>query len=502
MGIIIKQTIRSSIYAYSGIIIGFVTTALLMPKFLTEAQVGLVRLLTSISILLAQMSNLGFNGAGGRLFPYFRNVDRQHNGYLFWALFVSIIGLIITLGVWSLNQTFILDFLNAEKSPLLKEYLFWVIPLTIFTVFFFIFDNYSRFLFDTTSGTFLKDFLQRVFLFLAIIIFYFKLVNFSGYVMLYVLALSLPTFFIIANVWRKKTLFFKPIKNFWSKDLIRNFASLSALTFLSGFTSQVVMYLDQLQVTSQLNLSANGIYTTMMMFGTVIYTPTLHINRIGGTIVAEAWKNNDMANIQEVYVKSCLNLLIVGSLLFMVVVGNLHNIIAVLPTYSAGYWVVVWIAIGKLFDMATGLNGTILQTSKYYFWDTVFIIFLIIGTWLMNNWLIPIYGITGSALATTVIIVIFNIFRTLFVWRAFGLFPFSVKNIYVIIIAFLVFAFVYFLPILPKINFIPSYILDTPFRTAIITLMFIGLIYFFKISQDMNQMMDGFVAKYYSKIFK
>ena len=89
MGIIIKQTIKSSIYAYTGIALGFITTALLMPKVLTEAEVGLVRLLVSIMVLLAQVSNLGFNAAGGRLFPYFRNPERQHNGYLFWACVVS-----------------------------------------------------------------------------------------------------------------------------------------------------------------------------------------------------------------------------------------------------------------------------------------------------------------------------------------------------------------------------------------------------------------------------
>jgi O-antigen/teichoic acid export membrane protein len=495
MGIIIKQTIKSSVYTYTGIILGFVTTAILMPKILLEEQVGLVRLLISIMILLAQVANLGYTAAGGRLFPYFRNPEKQHNGYLFWGCIVSSVGLLITLSIWSFNQAFVLDFLNVKASPLLRDYLFWVAPLTIFTVIYYIFDGYLRFLYDTISGTFLKDFLQRIFLLIAILVFYFQWIDFSGYVVLYVIALSFPSVLLVLRVWQKGWLFFKPIKGFWTKEMLRSFASLSVLTFLSGFTSQVVLYIDQIQVTSMMNLSANGIYATMMMFGTVIYTPTVHVIRIGGSIIAESWKSQDLDMIKDVYDKSCLNLLIVGCLLFMGVVANLNNIFEVIPNYEPGRWVVIWIGIGKLFDMATGLNGTILQTSKYYFYDTLFMVFLIVGTWLMNHWLIPIYGITGSAIATTSMVFAFNIFRTIFVWIAFGMFPFSLKNIYVLWIAGLVFWVISFIPTFPSFGKIPNFLIDTPLRSVLIGLLFIGTLYFTKISSDMNQIIDGFWAK-------
>jgi len=495
MGIIIKQTIKSSIYAYTGIALGFITTALLMPKVLTEAEVGLVRLLVSIMVLLAQVSNLGFNAAGGRLFPYFRNSERQHNGYLFWACVVSFVGLCITLGTFAINYEFVLNLLNVKASPLLREYLFWIFPLTIFGVFFLVFDNYARVLYDTVSGTFLREFGQRVFLFIAIILYLFKFVDFKGFVAAYCIGLCLPTVFMALRVWQQGNFFFKPIKGFWTNKIRKEFVSLSSLTFLSGFTSQVVIYLDQLQVTSIINLDANGIYSTMMMFGTVIFTPTTHISRIGGAIIAEAWKNNDLKTIKDVYEKSCLTLLIIGSFLFIGIVTNLHNVFEILPAYEAGKWVVIWIGLGKLFDMATGLNGLILQTSKYYFYDVIFMVFLIVGTWLMNQWLIPIYGITGSAIATASIILIFNVFRTIFVWVAFGMFPFSLKNIAVIIIAVLVFGFTMMIPTFPAIGNIPSFMIDTPIRSLIVSILFGSAIYFTKISSDVNQLVDGFLKK-------
>jgi O-antigen/teichoic acid export membrane protein len=495
MGIIVKQTIKSSIFAYVGIALGFVTTALLMPKILTEAQVGLVRLLVSIMVLFSQISNLGFNAAGSRLFPYFRNAKKQHNGYLFWACIVTIVGLIITLSVFAINYKFVLKLLNVNSSPLLKDYLIWVFPLTIFGVFFSVFDNYARVLFDTVSGTFLREFGQRIFLFIAVLLYFFAFVNFSQFVAVYCVGLCLPTVFMVFRVWQQGNFHLQPIKNFWTPKLLKEFVSLSSLTFLSGFTSQVVMYLDQIQVTSIMSLSANGIYATMMMFGTVIYMPTMQISRIGGAVIAEAWKNNDLKTIREVYEKSCLTLLIIGSLLFICVTTNLHNIFEILPAYQSGYWVVIWIGLGKLFDMATGLNGLIVQTSKYYFYDTIFMLFLIVGTWLMNQWLIPIYGITGSAIATTAIILLFNVFRTAFVWFVFDMFPFTIKNIYVLIIAGFVFGLAYFMPIIPSIGIIPSYLIDTILRSVTIICIFGGTIYFTKISSDVNKLIDGLILK-------
>ncbi len=496
MGIIIKQSIKSSIFAYVGILIGFVTTALLMPKVLSEAEVGLIRLITSISILLAQFSNLGFNAAGVRYFPFFRNYENGHNGYLFWAFFTTMVGLFITLLVLFFNDGLILDFFNASKSSLLGEYLIWVIPLTIFTVFFYVFDNYSRFLFDSTSGTILKEFIQRIFILLAVLAVFFKFSNFDNFVLLYVFALSFPTVLLVIQLWQKKQLVLKPINKIWTKEFTKGFSNLAMLTFLSGFSTQVVQYIDQIQVTKYISLEANGIYATMMMFGTVIYMPTLQLSRIGSSVIAEAWKTDNFKTISEVYSKSCLNLLLFGLFLFLCVTLNLSNLFEFLPNYQSGYWVVIWIGLGKLFDMATGLNGVILQTSKYYYLDTLFMMFLIVSTWLLNSMLIPQLGITGSAIATTISILMFNIFRTIFVWWAFKLMPFSWKNFNLIIIGVVVYFVIAFLPKVQIFGQLPTFLSDTPIRLFLIAVVYFGLVYSLNISEDFNKI----VAKYFQYI--
>ena len=82
MGIIKRQTIQASVYSYAGVAVGFLTQGLIFPHVFSKAQIGLLALLVALSLVLMQVASLGLNNAGGRYFPYFRNTERQHNGYL------------------------------------------------------------------------------------------------------------------------------------------------------------------------------------------------------------------------------------------------------------------------------------------------------------------------------------------------------------------------------------------------------------------------------------
>lgn len=496
MGIIVKQTIKSSIYAYLGVALGFFTTSWLMPHSMTTEENGLVRLLWSITVLLVQFSNLGFNTAGIRYFPHFRDEKNSNNGFLFLSCMISLIGFVICMGLFSIYKPFIYKLLNAEPSGILEENLYSIIPLTLFTLYFNVFDNYAKSLYNATTGTFWKEFGQRIFIAISIIIFLLKLVNFQVFIILWQIAICLPTLVMIGKVWYDGNLNLKPQLNFLTPQLIRGIASLSALTFLSGFTTQIVKYIDQIQITAHKGLSENGIYATVMMFGSVISMPSQQLARISGTVIADAWRNNDLDNILKVYQKSCINQLLIGGLVFIGIIANLHNVFAILPPeYATGKWVIIIIGIGQIFDMFTGVNGIILSTSKYYYFDSIFMILLIFGTWQLNEALIPEYGITGSAIATALSILAFNSFRTFFVWYKFGMQPFSLHNLYILIIMAAVYFLSMLLPVVPGFAGIPGFLIDTPIRSALITSVFIFTVYTLKISPEINTLLDSSIKK-------
>ena len=61
MGIIIKQSIKGSIWSYVGVIIGFVTTTYLYTEYLTTELVGLFGLLAAYAALTGQLFFAGLS---------------------------------------------------------------------------------------------------------------------------------------------------------------------------------------------------------------------------------------------------------------------------------------------------------------------------------------------------------------------------------------------------------------------------------------------------------
>jgi len=98
-----------------------------------------------------------------------------------------------------------------------------------------------------------------------------------------------------------------------------------------------------------------------------------------------------------------LDILIVGSFLFLLIWVNLDNIFSLMPgSYSDGRYVFLFLGLARVMDMYSGLNGTILVTSKKYRYDFTFSLMLVALTVASNALLIPRWGMTGAALATMI----------------------------------------------------------------------------------------------------
>ena len=67
--------------------------------------------------------------------------------------------------------------------------------------------------------------------------------------------------------------------------------------------------------------------------------------------------------------------------------------------------------------------------------DLIFTVILILSVYALNLYLIPIYGITGAAISTGSALVFYNTGRLLFVYFAFNLNPFTIRQVPIIVIA-------------------------------------------------------------------
>ncbi len=492
MGIIQKQSISGTLYSYLGVILGFFITGILFPRILSTKEVGLLRILVSYSVIFAQFASLGFNSVSIKLFPYFRDLKKKHHGFLGLAFLVSLAGFVLAALIYlSLRPYFLHQ--ATQKSALFLDYFYYVIPLILFTLLFGILDTYYRVLFNAVKGIVYKEVVQRLIILAAILLYLFKVIDFKMFVILYVIAFVSPSLFLLGALIKDKQFFIKPDFTFIDKKMASEMISVGVFGILASFSGVLVQNIDAIMVNNYLGLGATGIYTIAFYFGTLILVPMRTMGKISSVVIAEAWKKDDRHTIMDIYTKSSLSLSVLGFLLFIGVWGNVDNIFHIVgQDYSTGKYVILFIGLANLTDILLGVSPHIILNSKYYRWLS-FLLFIFAGLLIITNIIfIPIYGITGAALASFISKFIYNLLKYIFLYHKFRFQPFQYKHLFILLFAFLSWGLSTFIP--PFNHFITDLIV----RSIFIALVFLLPVYYFNISPEINKKAQQLVKKLFS----
>ncbi|HET6225873.1 MAG TPA: oligosaccharide flippase family protein [Bacteroidia bacterium] len=480
MGIIERQATRNAIYSYMGAGLGFVTV-LWMSYLLTPSENGAIAAIAAYAFLFSQFANLGFTTVTVRFFPYFKDKDKGHNGFLFYAIIISLIGFLISWLVFLFLKPYLIE-RSQEKSQLFVSYLFYLMPLIFFTVFFNIFDTYLRACYSSVIGSLTKEVIQRICIIGVLIVYYFKLIELPVFMFMYFFFTCLPTLLLVFYIMKQNEWHIKPVRGFMSKSLRTEMIKLGFYSILAGGAGAIVLNLDSIMVNDMLGEEKSGVYRIAFYFGSIILIPARSIYRITSSIVAERFKTNDLKEISKLYNQACNNQLTIGLLLFIGIWTNIDNIIHLLPAaYSSGKYVILIVSAGYVVEMGTGINQVIIVNSKYYRYDAL-LVFLLVGVTVLTNYIfIPLYGIIGSAIATALTVVFANAARFILLYVKFRMQPYDKNTWKLIIISIVAFLPGYFLP---DLNYI---YLDIAVRSSIVGGLFILLIFKTNATPEINQ---------------
>ncbi|MFA6924938.1 MAG: oligosaccharide flippase family protein [Bacteroidales bacterium] len=496
MGIVQRDSIKITVLSYIGATIGYFNKILLFTNFLTTEQVGLANIIIPMATIIAQLSALGMNSTTLRFFPFFKTKDKKHNGYLFWAVTVITFGFIIFATLFLLFKNPIINYYQ-KNSPLISEYYLYLIPLAFAILFFNLFDNYLRSLFKNVVPVFAYEILLRVFVSVSIVLFALKIVDFHQFFIIYLLANSLPTFILLIYIIFLKQFYFKPIVSSILKRLLKIIFVYSLFSFVNTISYQFLTIVDSLMVAGMINLKATGIYTTVLFITSVMMIPYKAIAKVSAPIISESWKKRDMKTMADVYKKTSSVNLVTGGFVFILLWVNFNNILSLIPSeYESGKYVFLILGFAKMCDMYTGVNGTILFTSRNYRWDLLFTVVLIFLTIFLNKLLIPIYGMEGAAIASLLTIFTYNALRVIFIQLKFKIHPLNFKHLLVLIICICVSL------ISGEINYMGNLIVDVIVRSLICTVIFVIPVYYLKVSEDINSFIIIFLSKIKLKIKK
>jgi O-antigen/teichoic acid export membrane protein len=495
MGIVIRQGVKGIVATYLGVIIGAFNMLWLFPKFLSSEEIGLTRVIVDIALLMAALSQFGAPNIADRFFSYFKNDEKKHNGFFVLLIIYPLLGFIFIMSLYLLlNNFWIASY--QKRAPLLLDYFYHIIPLAFFIMYYNILEAYSRIHYRIVVPSMVKEVFLRIFLSVIVVIYHFKIITLDQLILLIIISYFCAVFLMLGYIKNLKKLYINPATSFENKPLLKEMLIFGLFIFLGGAWGLVASKIDVIMLSSMANLGSTGIYSISFFIGTIIEIPRRVISQISTPLVSQAWKNNDTKAIQDLYSKTSLNLLIAGLLLFLLVWCNIDSIFSIIPNseeYKLGKYVVLMIALCRLTDMATGINTEIILNSSYYKFNFLLIFinaFIMIGG---NYWLISLYGINGAAMSTLFSFILFNAVKSIFVYRKFKMQPFTINTVLILLFGIMAFIGAFFIPDFPMGSLTPF--LTIAVKSIIILTIFLGLIFYFKISEDINNLIYSIFKK-------
>jgi len=481
MGVIRRQGIKNTITGYLGILIGFVNLIVIQPHFLTKEELGLTRILYSFSLLVAMFVPLGIGNATLKYFPLFKDEEKKNHGFFGFMNIFPLIGFAISAFVLFALKDFILNQYRSE-SPLFLEFFDYVFPLIFFNSFIAVLSVYCNANYKSTIPSFINDVGVRLMTIGVVSIYYLKFLTLQQFIfafvaiyavqlvllLMYIFSFDRPSFKIDWPAFREKKMF----------ELIRY----GLLLWFASVASIGLKYFDSIMIGKYMPLSFVGIYTVAAFIPTVIEAPLNAFDRIASAKISFAWSAGDRKQIFDIYHKSSLYMFLLGGFLFLNINVNIHTLLTFLPPgFQEGEIVVLIISIGTLFNMATGLNAPILLNSEKFRFGAFYLIALAILLLGFQMIFIPMYGLTGAALATTAASMIYNVMLFVTVYKFFDLQPFDRKNIMALVIIILLYFILFLIPHMEKRIF------DIVMCTSIVSLSYFLAVYFLKIVPEFHQ---------------
>ncbi len=434
MGIVQRDAFKTMVLSYIGILIGYLNKGILFLIILNADQIGLVNLLLTVGLFFAQLANLGTINTVSKFFVMLRNEERGHYGFL-RLLFTTIgIGIVITTVLTILLKGIVTEYYSS-KSGVFITYYYWIIPIGIANVIFMLMDNYLRAMFKNVFAVFLYEIVLRLLLTLILTAFALELFDFDTFVVLFALIYFIPVVALLIYFMRIGELKHVRKRISMPKRLSRILANYGAFSYLNSLGAVAIVTIDATMIAALVGLAGTGVYTTVQFFTSALQVPFRSIFRVASPFVPLFWKERNMVKMNQLYKNVSSVSLFVSLGLFLLVWLNRVELFSLLPAgFEDSQWVFLFLMIGRLVDMYTGINVTILLTSKRYEVDIYLTVLMFVLVIVLNVLLIPPYGIIGASISTAIAIIASNILRLLYVLLKFNLHPFRWNQVVIIIL--------------------------------------------------------------------
>ncbi len=424
MGIVAKQSLNNLISTYIGFGVGALNVLFLYPKFLTPEYYGLVAFLLSAGNLFWPFMALGIHNTIVKFYTSF-NKKEDADKLLNFALFLPLLLGAIIGGLGYLFYDVILSYFDGEND-LVQPYIWGIFVIAIATAYFEVFFAWAKVHFKSVFGTLMREVFHRLAISTLLLFLFAELISVHSFIYLLIGVFVLRTLGMVVYALKLHA----PQLYFKSPPNLKNILNYSLLIFIAGTVAVALFDLDKVMIEHFMPIENVSIYGIAIYIATVIAVPSKAMHQITNPITAKYLNHGEHDLMADLYKRSSNTLFLISGLVFILIVVNVNQLYVLIPEeYRAGISIVFLISIVKLSDNVLGNNNSIIFNSKYY--KTVLLagVLLVGVAFVLNVWLIPIYGIYGAAYATFASFLAYNLFKLIFVRITFGIHPFTLKSL-------------------------------------------------------------------------
>lgn len=490
MGVIIKQSIRASVFSYLGIILGFINVIFLFPQFLGKDNIGIIETIKAIVLLISPFAIFGSTSSIIKFFPSFSDNNKDNGFYLSMGMMLFLWLIIFYSFLYFFRDQFI-DLLGYDTTPLGK-YVWLIFPSLFSWILFHYFSIVSTSSLKIAVPRMLDSIFLRGFTSILLLSYFYSLIDIDNLISLISISYFFPALLLFIYIIKKRMIIWKLNANVFKKESFKPIFKYSRFIVFGSISTIIVQKIDVLMIGYSENLGAVGVYVIAYYIGSVIEIPKRNISDIAFPLLSTAFEKNDISTVDDIYKKSSINQFIIGALIFIVVWSCLDDVFRLMPNgeeYAIGKYVVFYIGISKLFDMLMGVNHQIIQSSahyKYNLYINIVLSVLVVG---FNAIFIPIYSITGAAIASMLAVFCYNLVSYIIVYRLFKIQPISIVTLKLFIVSLVIVVIGIYLPS------IHSEILSIAYKTILLSLIFGLAIYSLNISPQVNDIIKNALNK-------
>lgn len=403
MGVIARQSIRGALANYLGVAIGFFTTFFVLTDCLTQEEIGLTRVMVDAAMLFSGLAQLGTNASIIRFFPFFKSDDGKNHGIFGWSILLPMLGFLMFAVVFFVFRQEIVD-VYSQKSPLIADYAYMLLPLTFFALYLTVFETNASVLLRITVPKLVREVGVRVFNLICYLLYGKGIISLDVFVLLFCMSYGVAMLINFVYLLSLGKISFRIDWRFIDGRRLKEMAKYTLFMTATVLAGNIPL-INSLFLGAHTGLALTGVYTIAFYIANIVEVPYRSLGAISRPMISQAVRDGNWQEVNRLGRQVSLHQLLVSSLIFYFIWINLVPLFALIPhgaEYVGGMGVVFFLGLAKIVNSSLSIGTDILNYSKSYPSSLLFIALLTASAIMFNNWFIPMWGINGSACATLV----------------------------------------------------------------------------------------------------